>query len=72
MQVTIATLEPTDWRFEDEATMLDYLRNLMSLLIEPAELKPLVQRWLRPTGGADHGAFVLPWSLGYHVLRKVA
>jgi hypothetical protein len=61
-----------DWRFDSEGKMLDYLRNLMSLQIEIAELKPLVHHWLRPHISADYCSFVLPWSLGYHVLRKVA
>ena len=61
-------VEPTDWRFTDEDTMLKYLSNLTSLELGIADLKPLVDEWLQPQRDADRGSILLPWSLGFHVL----
>jgi SAM-dependent methyltransferase len=72
MEHVSSTVENTDWRFQDENTMLQYVRDLLSLELETSQLKPLVDKWLSPHTAADDRSFVLPWSLGFHTLRKAA
>jgi SAM-dependent methyltransferase len=71
IELVSSTVEWTDWRFESESVMLEFLRNLMNLELEVTQLKPLVDEWLQPRAGPHPGSFILPWSLGYHALRKL-
>jgi SAM-dependent methyltransferase len=61
---------PTPWQFESEAQMLTFMRDLFGLRISVGQLKPFVDRWLRPY---THPALPLTcanWSLGFHVLQR--
>jgi SAM-dependent methyltransferase len=67
-----SSVESTNWHFRDEASMLRYVADLLGLELDAARLKPLVYEWLQPQLGADSRSVVLPWSLGFHALRKSA
>jgi hypothetical protein len=49
--------------------MLEYVSDLFSLELALSDLRLLVDRWLEPVRRRD-GTVVVPWSLGFHVLRK--
>ncbi len=65
-----SSVENTDWYFESESIMLQFLADLMNLEVETQQLKGLVDKWLQPRDRSSSGSLLLPWSLGYHVLRK--
>ena len=65
-----SSVRNTDWVFDSEEAMVVFVRNLMSLEIDTAELKSLLMTWLHPVTDLDGHRTVLPWSLGFHVLRR--
>jgi SAM-dependent methyltransferase len=62
-------IERTDWVFDDEERMLAYARSLFCLELSTDEVRPLLKQWLKPYQ-ADDGKWIMPWSLGFYVLRK--
>jgi SAM-dependent methyltransferase len=70
MEHISSSVERTDWRFESESAMLEFLRSLMYLEIEVGRLKLMVDTLLQPRADQSPGTFTLPWWLGYHALRK--
>jgi SAM-dependent methyltransferase len=70
MRHVASSVERTDWRFDDEETMLTYVANLFSLEVDTARLRPLVERWMPPYKSPDGAAILLPWWLGFHVFRN--
>jgi ubiquinone/menaquinone biosynthesis C-methylase UbiE len=67
-----SSVESADWVFSTEDELLGYVKDLFCLEPDTAQLKPLVDRILKPHRCADTGRWVLPWSLGFHLLRKPA
>jgi SAM-dependent methyltransferase len=64
MNVVSSSVQRTDWRFSDEATMLACVRDQMSLTLEVTALKPLVRKWLRPDAGTAALSFCRgPWAI---------
>jgi len=62
-------VERADWVFATEAQMLAYARDLFCLQLSTDDIRPLLKQWLKPYQ-ADDGQWVMPWSLGFYVLRK--
>jgi ubiquinone/menaquinone biosynthesis C-methylase UbiE len=65
-----SSVESTDWVFSSENEALVYVRDLFCLEIDLSELKPLVDDILEPRRCPESGSWVVPWSLGFHLLRK--
>ncbi len=65
-----STIEPAPWMFADENELLAYVRDLFCLEIDRANLKVLVDKYLQPYRDAASGRWMLPWSLGFHLLKK--
>src|ERR1043166_7558493 len=66
-----SSLENTDWHFDSESIMLEFLSELMNLKLETQRLKSPVDKWLPPRAVLPSGSLIPPWPLGYHMLRKL-
>lgn len=58
----------TDWRFDSEAALVDYARELFCLRLPASGVREALERWVPPR--REGGDWVMPWSLGVYVMRK--
>lgn len=70
LELISSNIRDTNWRFDNEFKMLQYICDIFCLELTPNEVKPLVEYWLKPYPAHDGSGWVMPWSLGFHIFRK--
>ena len=70
LELVSSNIRDTDWRFDNEYQMLQYICDIFCLELTPNKVKPLVEYWLKPYQVNHDSSWVMPWSLGFHVFQK--
>ncbi len=70
MECVSSTVEETPWKFRSEAESRAFFRQLFSLRLGLQEMDAMLRNTLGDSLLDREGNVLVPWTLGYHALRK--
>jgi ubiquinone/menaquinone biosynthesis C-methylase UbiE len=70
MECVSSRVEETPWKFRDEAESRAFFKQLFSLRLSLGDMDTVLRNTLGDHVVDRHGNVLVPWTLGYHALRK--